>query len=93
MFLTEQDGMDIDHINRNKHDNRLENLRYVSKSQNRTNTPCLPGNRLKEKNISLNQSGCFCVRIFREGKYVFIKNFKTLPEAKEARDFFIRNNY
>lgn len=91
VFLEPDEG-DIDHINRDKHDNRLCNLRVVSKSENRCNTPCLPRNKLQQKNIAkINNS--YSVRIFREGKYAFIKSFATLPEAIEARDNFIASKY
>lgn len=92
VFLEPIESYDVDHINRDKHDNRLSNLRIVSKSVNRTNTLCLPTNKLQEKNIS-QKGNTFSVRIFREGKYVYIKSFDTLEEAKQARDNFINSNY
>lgn len=91
-FLQKIEGFDIDHINRDKHDNRLSNLRYVSKSQNRCNVPCLITNRLQQRNISFNGSS-YCVRIYRNGKYALIKNYTTLEEAIKARDNFINSNY
>lgn len=33
----EKDLQEVDHINRNKHDNRVENLRWVTKSENQIN--------------------------------------------------------
>jgi hypothetical protein len=33
-FLGSADGRDVNHINGNKHDNRLENLEYLSRSEN-----------------------------------------------------------
>ncbi len=36
-FLTRIEGFEIDHINRDKHDNRAENLRWVSASDNHKN--------------------------------------------------------
>ena len=93
VFLIPIDDYDIDHINRDKHDNRADNLRYVSKSVNRTNTLCLPTNKLRQKNISQLKGGTFCVRIFRENEYVFIKNYCTLEEAIQGRDNYINSNY
>lgn len=38
-FIGERpDGIDVDHINRIRDDNRLENLRYCSRSENNLNT-------------------------------------------------------
>ena len=73
LFHEQVDGYDIDHINRNKHDNRACNLRYISKSANRCNTPCLQTNSLGQKNISKTTSGSYCVRIYRDGAYVLLK--------------------
>lgn len=92
VFLEPIEGYDIDHINRDKHDNRLCNLRAVSKSENRCNTPCLPRNKLQEKNIT-KKGDSYSVRIFREGEYVFMKTFATLSEAIEARNNFIAIKY
>jgi len=38
-------GMDIDHINKNKSDNRIENLRVVTRSQNLHNQVARRGNK------------------------------------------------
>ena len=88
IFLNPIEGYDIDHVNRNKHDNALTNLRYVSKSENSINTPAR--NILKEKNITKVKDS-YSVRIYRNGQYAFIKNFKTLQEAITARNIFINS--
>ena len=70
----------IDHINRNKKDNRVENLRWVSFSENQINKPY--------KNITTGHR--YITR--RDLRYVFeVKRFKiyqsfpTLQEALNAR--------
>lgn len=39
LIIGKKDGLDIDHINGDKLDNRKANLRHVSRSVNRVNTP------------------------------------------------------
>lgn len=43
---------EIDHINRHKSDNRIENLREVSRSQNNYNHPVRVDNKSGHRNVS-----------------------------------------
>ena len=54
VFLTNPDNKsEVDHINRQRDDNRVENLKWVSSSENKLNR-CVPKhNKLKQKNISI----------------------------------------
>lgn len=77
----------IDHINQNKKDNRLENLRWVPKSKNAVNSK----KRVQasgERNIYITHSQNFEVRIERESGY-YCKVFPTLREAVEARNKYL----
>jgi hypothetical protein len=91
IFLTPIDNYEIDHINRNRYDNRLCNLRYVSSAENKHNMGCLITNKLNEKNISRYRDK-FWVRIYRNGVYVFMNWYDSLTDAKQARDNFIASN-
>lgn len=76
----------IDHINRDKQDDRIENLRAVTKSQNEINTGARKNNKLGEKNISIcSSTGKYVVQIYRSGK-LYKKRFDILKKAKDYRD-------
>lgn len=79
-------GMFCDHINHNTLDNREENLRNVTRSQNMMNRKGANSiNKLGEKDIRRYDSG-FMVRVRVEGRVVFCKTFKSLDEAIMARN-------
>ena len=85
-FIPNSDNKEmIDHINRIKTDNRVENLRWVTRSENSVNTGVWGNNKLRHKNISNSKDG-YKVQIWRNGEYVFNKAFKTLDEAIINRD-------
>lgn len=69
-------GLQIDHINRIKDDNRIENLRAVTTRENQLNTEAYE----KGKCIKQNKYGSFEVRVKHYGKTIF-KSFKSLDDA------------
>lgn len=76
----------IDHIDRNRLNNSIDNLRWVTYSENNINRFVKP-NKLKEKNISKNKGG-FQV-IIERNKITYTKHKKTLDEAKIQRDLML----
>jgi hypothetical protein len=84
-FLPNPDGLpEIDHINRIKEDNRVENLRWVSKSGNAVNREKRE-TQSGYNNIRRTKEGTWRVDIRRKG-FQFRKTFKTLQEAIQARN-------
>tara|TARA_R100000951_G_C2641194_1_gene181018 strand:+ start:1363 stop:1812 length:450 start_codon:yes stop_codon:yes gene_type:complete len=79
----------VDHIDQNKINNNLNNLRWVNKSMNGFNRPYQKNNKLKIKNISFDKN---------RNKYVFsktingklhAKRFNTLDEAIKYKTLMI----
>jgi hypothetical protein len=87
---TIEDKTTADHINRITTDDRVENLRWADSSDqavNRNN----PIGQSGEKNIHIRPFNRYRVQIKRDRNVVYRKEFKTLPEAIEARDNFLQN--
>ena len=79
------DGLEIDHINRNKADNRIENLRLATSRQNAHNIkkrdlpPC----------VEATTSGRLRARVSVNGSNKLVGTYDTIQEAIAARDKFI----
>jgi len=85
------DGKDmVDHIDRNKTNNDISNLRWVNRSENMINTGVRKNNGCGHKNIHLTINNTYKVIITRNCKCVYRKNFKTLDEAIIDRDNYLR---
>lgn len=74
------DGLEIDHINRQRHDNRIENLRVVSRHQNMKNKSVYANNTSGVSGVGLMQ-GKWRVRI--SNKQIGV--FDTFEEAVKVR--------
>jgi hypothetical protein len=89
-FIPNPDNkLEIDHINRQKDDNRIENLKWVSRSDNCINVKAR--NKLNEKNIYLTKDNTYNVLIYRNYERVLDKIYKTFEDAIIARNDFLKN--
>jgi hypothetical protein len=80
-FLPNPDTLpEIDHIDRDKHNNALSNLRWVSKVQNQANRGTPRHNTSGEKYIQVQYRVCG-----RKDGVLYQKAFKTLEEARAYR--------
>lgn len=76
---------DIDHINQDKSDNRIENLRLSDKSKNSMNRGIRKGNSSGAKNVSWNKTAKkWDARIKRDGVQICLGLFKSIDDAKDA---------
>ena len=75
----------VDHINQNRKDNRVENLRYVDSSQNQRNTKKRETKPKDMRNILIKNT-TFKVSMKQKDQPSVYKSFKTLDEAKAYRD-------
>lgn len=88
----EYPGFEIDHINGDRADNRLCNLRKVTKSANQrnasqrvNNTSGVHGVNWKPKYNSTPGDGRWVARIWDGPRHVYLGSFNTLHEAAIAR--------
>jgi hypothetical protein len=77
---------EIDHINRDRADNRWLNLREASKAQNAQNRAAHSNNLLRVRGIRQRKSdGLFEPRIMNKGKAIYLGVYATLEEAVAVR--------
>lgn len=77
-------GMDTDHINRDKLDNRKKNLRSVSRSYNNTNSGLPKNNTSGHKGI-VRQANLWMARITFNHKDIYLGHFKDIRDTVSAR--------
>lgn len=80
-------GAYIDHINRDKLDNRRENLRIVSATQSASNTAPVVGSSSVYKGVWLRKKyGTWIAEISPNGKKIHLGSYKTPEQAARAYD-------
>ncbi len=79
------DGMEVDHINGDKLDNRRANLRVCSRSQNAYNMRARKDNKARIKGVHfISRANRWCAQIGFRNKNHYLGIFKTAEEAKAA---------
>ena len=88
MFIPNPNNYEfVDHINRNRLDNRLENLRWCSRMENNQNMSIRKTNKSGYKHISwVTKKERWCVRIVRNKKKLCGHTFIKLEDAVEFRN-------
>lgn len=82
-IVTVPPGLYVDHINRNRLDNRRENLRLVTPRENVYNQG--PGKGKKYKGITFAKNR-WLAQIVVAGKYYYLGRFKVAEDAARAYD-------
>ena len=78
----------IDHLNRNRKDNRVENLRWATHSEQRITSP-VPIGPTGERNINITSHGKFRFVVKRDNKTLVNEIYETFEEAFDAKTAFI----
>ena len=85
LVLPRKDGFEIDHINGNGLDNRRENLRYVTCSENRYNRGPTKVNSSGYKGVFPHTHGWFArIKVKDKEKPIYLGFFKDKVEAAKA---------
>ena len=84
---------EVDHINGDRQDNRIENLRAATRSENQCNRPALANNTSGYPGVTWHKaSKAWCVRVMKNGRTVVQQYFKDLELAGlfavEARSLY-----
>ena len=78
----------VDHINRNRSDNRVDNLRWVNIQEQNDNRGTWITNKSKHKYISWNKSEKKWVFVV-QGKYKIYKRFKSKIDAIRYKFYYL----
>lgn len=85
------EGMEVDHIDRHRNNNKLSNLRLVTSCENSWNTSGHKDSKTGEKNISFHQKG-YAIEVMRCGSRMRTTR-PTLEEAIAVRDLMLEGLY
>ena len=84
-FLENPDNKpQVDHIDNNKTNNHVLNLRWATRTENQRNRPKSKLNTSGVKGVYL-EKGKYRARIRIDGNHVCLGRYDTLEEAKQAR--------
>lgn len=80
------EGMDVDHINNDRLDNRIENLRLATRSQNLANSPDRYENKHGYRGVAVRRNGKYRGCVWKDYKQHWTRTVDTPEEAAQLRD-------
>lgn len=93
-YMTGTWPKEVDHINGNRNDNRFENLRECTRSQNNANGKRRADNNSGHKGVSWVGRNCrWRAYIVKDGKQTHLGYFKDISNAISSRDEAMRNAF
>lgn len=93
MVMHAPKGMYVDHINRDKLDNRKSNLRIVTNSQNMLNTGMYSNNTSGHKGVVYHKRDKrWVAQVKLNYKNIILGRFKNIDDAVKARERWERAN-
>ena len=85
------EGMDTDHINRNRADNRASNLRFVPRGVNLRNVGAQPRNMFGLRGVRwVGRENGWQARVGYKGKRLHLGNYSTPEEASAVVELFVK---
>lgn len=78
--------VDVDHINGNRSDNRIENLRLATRTQNNYNRSSTPGSSSKYKGVYKRRGNKWVAEIWKNKKKYYLGSFDCEVEAAKTYD-------
>jgi hypothetical protein len=86
-IIGQKDGLVIDHINRDRLDNRRLNLRHITQRKNCLNRGTPSNNKIGLKGVHMKKNtGRYCSQIYYNGVKEHLGYFDTAEEAKTVYD-------
>ncbi len=93
-FVGVSNGLETDHINRNKQDNSLGNLRWVTKSLNNRNTAARSQSGIKGVRFRIDRPNPWQAYVRHDGKFKSLGHFSDMMSAAAARlSFDLEHGY
>jgi hypothetical protein len=93
LYYKEDPGsMCVDHIDGNKINNKIENLRLATYQQNRFNSPLRSNNKTGATGVYWSKrSNCYIAKVCMNGRQVYSGHFSSFQDAVNARNNAAKN--